>query len=91
MSDNTRRTRRLTFTPPSRELYDLDIWIRQSLRAVGNPERTMAELTKALEQNAVEMGFIQHADGSWRWAGEWTWGPGVVVSVEAVPYAEGER
>jgi hypothetical protein len=48
-------------------------------------------MQEALAQNAVEMGYIQHADGSWRWAGEWTWGPGVVVSVEAVPYAEGER
>lgn len=82
--------RRLMFTPP-RELCDLDVWIRQTLRATGSVARTMAELTSCLEQNAVEMGFIQHADGSWRWAGEWTWGPGVVVSVEAVPYAEGER
>ena len=87
MSDNTRR---LTFTRP-RELYDLDVWIRQTLRATGSVAKTMQELTAVLEQNAVEMGFIQHADGAWRWAGEWTWGPGVVVSVEAVPYAEGER
>lgn len=75
---------------PTRELYDLDFWIRQSLRQTGSVERTKALLMEALDQNAVEMGFIQHADGTWRWAGEWTWGPGVVASVEAVPYVEGD-
>lgn len=81
--------KRLTFSPP-RQLYELDHWIRQSLRDMG-PEQTLRNMQEALAQNAVEMGYIQHADGSWRWAGEWRWGPGVVVSVEAVPYAEDER
>mgnify|MGYP001575323208 CR=1 FL=1 len=87
MSEVTKR--RLTFTP-ARELYDLDLWIRQSLRDTHSPERTLETMADYLALNAVEMGFIQHTDGSWRWAGEWTWGPGVVVSVEAVPYADGE-
>lgn len=75
------RTRRLTFEP-TRELYDVDLWIRSTLRDVG-PARCQAIFEEFLAQNAVELGFIQHADGSWRWAGEWTWGPG--VTVEQVP------
>lgn len=81
MSEVTRR--RLKFSPP-REMYDLDFWIRESLRTGAGPAQTLRELTALVEQNAVEMGFIEHADGSWRFAGEWTWGPGVTV-VEQVP------
>ena len=62
-----------------RSLYDLDLWIRQSLLDTRCPEATMAMMAEALAENAVELGFIQHADGSWRWAGEWTWGPGVTI------------
>lgn len=68
---------------PVRQLYDLDLWIRSALRD-GSPEQAMRIMEEALAQNAVEMGFIQHADGSWRWAGQLIWG-NEVRCVEQVP------
>lgn len=65
-------------------LYDLDWWIRQSLRDTASAEKTMEIMRSALAENAVALGFIEHADGSWRYAGEWTWGPGV-TAIEHVP------
>lgn len=41
-------------------------------------------MLEALAENAVELGFIEHSDGSWRFAGEWVWGPGVTM-VEKLP------
>ena len=68
----------------TRELFDLDWWIRATLRDTRSPAKTQELLIEALAQNAVELGYIQHADGSWRFAGEWTWGPGV-TTVGKVP------
>ena len=69
---------------PVRPLYDLDLWIRQTLLDGGGPERVLSLFNETLAQNAVEMGYIQRADGSWRFAGHLVWGPGVTV-VEQVP------
>lgn len=73
-----------------RELYALDFWIRQMLRDTNSPARTLAIMKEALAENAVEMGYIEHADGSWRFAGWWTWGPGVQC-VEQVPWSPWEN
>ena len=71
---------------PTNELYELDWWIRQSLRDTHDPNKTLAIMKEALWQNATELGFIERADGSWLFAGEWAWGPGI-TTVEKAPKA----
>ena len=69
-------------------MNDLDWWIRQSLWDSKEPAETLALMAVALAENAVALGYIQHADGSWRWAGEWIWGPGVTIEHVASDHPE---
>ena len=46
-------------------LFELDIWIRQSLKDTHSPEQTLRNFIEALDDNAVAMGYVKRCDGSY--------------------------
>ena len=74
----------------ARRLFELDIMARGLLRSGHTPDSAAQYMAFKVAENAVELGFVQHANGSWVFHGDILYGDGVTC-IEQVPLAPEEE